>query len=97
MSTAVWQRFDFGTQIIVIKQWHIRKLWLPGNFRFLRPLSANIQALEALMSDIADRVKILLWNIWASMIRLEARFIDDLGADSLDTVELVMHWKKSWC
>ena len=45
------------------------------------------------MSDVAERVK----NIVAKQLGVEkekvtdnASFIDDLGADSLDTVELVM-------
>ena len=30
-----------------------------------------------------------------NQVKPEASFIDDLGADSLDTVELVMLWKKN--
>ncbi|HAT07809.1 MAG TPA: acyl carrier protein, partial [Rhodobiaceae bacterium] len=45
------------------------------------------------MSDIADRVKkIVVENLGvdAGDVNEAASFIDDLGADSLDTVELVM-------
>jgi len=28
-------------------------------------------------------------------VKLESSFVDDLGADSLDTVELVMPWKRN--
>jgi acyl carrier protein len=44
-------------------------------------------------SDIAERVKKIIeeqLGVSAEQITGEASFIDDLGADSLDTVELVM-------
>jgi len=51
------------------------------------------------MSDIADRVK----NIVVEHLGVEedkvvegASFIDDLGADSLDTVELVMAFEEEF-
>lgn len=45
------------------------------------------------MSDIADRVKKIVvehLGVDESKVTENASFIDDLGADSLDTVELVM-------
>ena len=45
------------------------------------------------MSDITDRVKKIVvehLNVDEGKVSNEASFIDDLGADSLDTVELVM-------
>ena len=45
------------------------------------------------MSDIADRVKKIVvehLGVDAAKVTDNASFIDDLGADSLDTVELVM-------
>ena len=45
------------------------------------------------MSDVADRVKkIVLEHLGVDEAKVveNASFIDDLGADSLDTVELVM-------
>ncbi len=45
------------------------------------------------MSDIADRVKKIVvehLGVEPDKVTEEASFIDDLGADSLDTVELVM-------
>ncbi len=45
------------------------------------------------MSDIETRVKkIIMWqlNVKEDQVVNSASFIDDLGADSLDTVELVM-------
>jgi acyl carrier protein len=68
---------------------------------FLRPLSANIQASKegALMSDIADRVKNIVvehLGVDADKVVEGASFIDDLGADSLDTVELVMAFEEEF-
>ena len=45
------------------------------------------------MSDIAKRVKEIVaeqLGVEESLVVPEATFMDDLGADSLDTVELVM-------
>jgi len=45
------------------------------------------------MSEIADKVKSIVaeqLGVKADEVKNEAKFIDDLGADSLDTVELVM-------
>lgn len=45
------------------------------------------------MSDIAKRVKEIVaeqLGVEAAQVVPEASFMDDLGADSLDTVELVM-------
>ena len=43
----------------------------------------------ALMDDIKDVIVDKL-GVEADKIKPEARFIEDLGADSLDTVELIM-------
>lgn len=51
------------------------------------------------MSDIAERVKkIVVENLGveADKIVEKASFIDDLGADSLDTVELVMAFEEEF-
>ena len=43
------------------------------------------------MSDVADRVKKIViehLNVEADKVTENASFIDDLGADSLDTVEI---------
>ena len=45
------------------------------------------------MSDIEQRVKKIVaeqLGVTESDIKTESSFVDDLGADSLDTVELVM-------
>ena len=45
------------------------------------------------MSNIEDRVKKIVaeqLGVKEEEVKVEASFVDDLGADSLDTVELVM-------
>lgn len=45
------------------------------------------------MSDIADKVKKIIveqLGVDEAKVVEDAKFVDDLGADSLDTVELVM-------
>ena len=51
------------------------------------------------MSDIADRVKKIVvehLGVEAEKVTESANFIDDLGADSLDTVELVMAFEEGF-
>ncbi len=51
------------------------------------------------MSDIADRVKKIVvehLGVDAEKVTESANFIDDLGADSLDTVELVMAFEEEF-
>jgi acyl carrier protein len=51
------------------------------------------------MSDIAERVKkIVIEHLGADEAKVTetASFIDDLGADSLDTVELVMAFEEEF-
>ncbi len=51
------------------------------------------------MSDTEEQVKKIVvehLGIDESKVTPEARFIDDLGADSLDTVELVMAFEEKF-
>ena len=51
------------------------------------------------MSDIGDRVKKIVvehLGVEADKVTEGASFIDDLGADSLDTVELVMAFEEEF-
>ena len=51
------------------------------------------------MSDIEDRVKKIVvehLGVEESKIQSDSKFIDDLGADSLDTVELVMAFEEEF-
>ncbi len=50
-------------------------------------------------NDIADRVKKIVvehLGVDESKVSASASFIDDLGADSLDTVELVMAFEEEF-
>jgi acyl carrier protein len=54
---------------------------------------------EDTMSDIAERVKKIVvehLGVDADKVVDNANFIDDLGADSLDTVELVMAFEEEF-
>ncbi|NBX73288.1 MAG: acyl carrier protein [Alphaproteobacteria bacterium] len=51
------------------------------------------------MSDVAERVKKIViehLGVDAAKVSETASFIDDLGADSLDTVELVMAFEEEF-
>jgi len=51
------------------------------------------------MSDIEDQVKKIVVDhlgIEESKVQSTSKFIDDLGADSLDTVELVMAFEEKF-
>ena len=51
------------------------------------------------MSDIADRVKKIVvehLGVEEEKVTETASFIDDLGADSLDTVELIMAFEEEF-
>ena len=51
------------------------------------------------MSEIADKVKAIVveqLGVAEDQVTPEAKFVEDLGADSLDQVELVMALEE-WC
>ena len=51
------------------------------------------------MSEIASRVKAIIFDklgVEESEVTNEASFTNDLGADSLDTVELIMEFEKEF-
>ena len=51
------------------------------------------------MSDVAEKVKAIIVDklgVDASEVTNEASFTNDLGADSLDTVELIMEFEKEF-
>jgi acyl carrier protein len=51
------------------------------------------------MSDISEKVKAIIvdkLSIDESEVTTEASFTNDLGADSLDTVELIMEFEKEF-
>lgn len=51
------------------------------------------------MSDIAEKVKAIIVDklgVDEKEVSMEASFANDLGADSLDTVELIMEFEKEF-
>lgn len=51
------------------------------------------------MSEIAEKVKAIIvdkLSVEADDVKNEASFANDLGADSLDTVELIMEFEKQF-
>ena len=51
------------------------------------------------MSEVADKVKAIIVDklgVNESEVTVEASFTNDLGADSLDTVELIMEFEKEF-
>ena len=51
------------------------------------------------MESVADRVKKIIVDqlgVEEELVTPEASFVDDLGADSLDTVELVMAFEEEF-
>ena len=72
--------------------WHCRPQWftLPPESIIKKPHS---------MSDIATRVKKIIIDklgVDEAEVTTEATFTNDLGADSLDTVELIMEFEKEF-
>jgi acyl carrier protein len=61
--------------------------------------SAGSQSKDLTMSDVAERVKKIVvehLGVEEAKVTENASFIDDLGADSLDTVELVMAFEEEF-
>ena len=51
------------------------------------------------MSDVAEKVKAIIIDnlgVDTTEVTTEASFTNDLGADSLDTVELIMEFEKEF-
>jgi acyl carrier protein len=61
--------------------------------------SQPVTSREATMNDVAERVKKIIvehLGVEDAKVVESASFIDDLGADSLDTVELVMAFEEEF-
>ena len=72
-----------------------------GGVPILRAPATCVETMEGFdtMSDIAERVKKIVvehLGVDAAKVTDNASFIDDLGADSLDTVELVMAFEEEF-
>jgi acyl carrier protein len=76
---------------------------LQSEWRLPEPVDQVLQNLttheDLPMSDVAERVKKIVvehLGVEADKVVDNANFIDDLGADSLDTVELVMAFEEEF-
>jgi acyl carrier protein len=64
-----------------------------------KSIFAPVKLNFTIMSDIATRVKKIIVDklgVDEAEVTLEASFTNDLGADSLDTVELIMEFEKEF-
>jgi acyl carrier protein len=73
----------------------------PNRWRRAAELSRSAARIEEIseMSDVAERVKKIVvehLGVDEAKVTENASFIDDLGADSLDTVELVMAFEEEF-
>ena len=71
----------------------------PGPARIPKTLYPYSRNGDFKMSDVADRVKKIVHDhlgVDEAKVVENASFIDDLGADSLDTVELVMAFEEEF-
>jgi len=74
----------------------LKLCWLDGRI-FFSLQSFNQKQIN--MSDIATKVKAIIVDklgVDESEVTIEASFTNDLGADSLDTVELIMEFEKEF-
>src|SRR6476469_9089855 len=65
----------------------------------VNPRTSLLKNEDVPMSDVAERVKKIVvehLGVEADKVVDNANFIDDLGADSLDTVELVMAFEEEF-
>ena len=69
-----------------------------ANIKKYQEFSINLK-IKKIMSDVASRVKAIIvdkLSVEESEVTNEASFTNDLGADSLDTVELIMEFEKEF-
>ena len=62
-------------------------------------ICTNINQKKKIMSDVATKVKAIIVDklgVDETEVTNEASFTNDLGADSLDTVELIMEFEKEF-
>jgi acyl carrier protein len=62
-------------------------------------VSLQLKSKNKIMSEIAEKVKAIIVDklgVEESEVVTDASFTNDLGADSLDTVELIMEFEKEF-
>ena len=88
----VFQYFNISTKSKISK---VNLVFHLNSFFFALCLTKNIKN----MSDIATRINAIIVDklgVDESEVTPEASFTNDLGADSLDTVELIMEFEKEF-
>jgi acyl carrier protein len=68
-------------------------------FQRILSFAAGLTKIKNIMSDVATRVKAIIVDklgVDEKEVTPEAGFTNDLGADSLDTVELIMEFEKEF-
>jgi acyl carrier protein len=73
--------------------------WISRPVTVNRDKRNNCSGVAEPMSEVADKIKQIVvehLGVEESKVTPEASFIDDLGADSLDTVELVMAFEEAF-
>jgi acyl carrier protein len=66
--------------------------------KFIKQISFTTKNFKV-MSEVADKVKAIIVDklgVDESEVTPQASFTNDLGADSLDTVELIMEFEKAF-
>jgi acyl carrier protein len=66
--------------------------------KFIKEISFTTKNFKV-MSEVADKVKAIIVDklgVDESEVTPQASFTNDLGADSLDTVELIMEFEKAF-
>ncbi len=69
------------------------------SFLFKKEFFAPLNKINLNMSEIAEKVTSIIVDklgVEESEVTAEASFTNDLGADSLDTVELIMEFEKEF-
>ena len=78
---------------------YLLKIYVPLHRKYskIKKLITNLNF--KIMSDVSSRVKAIIvdkLSVEESEVTNEASFTNDLGADSLDTVELIMEFEKEF-
>jgi acyl carrier protein len=90
--------FSFNVQFFTEKLFSFKKNAFLCSAKLTIKLSLFIKKLKV-MSEIAERVKDIIadkLSVEKSEVTNDASFTNDLGADSLDTVELIMEFEKEF-
>jgi acyl carrier protein len=80
------------------KLWRYQKKVVPLQRKFIKQISFTTKNFKV-MSEVADKVKAIIVDklgVDESEVTPQASFTNDLGADSLDTVELIMEFEKAF-